>query len=67
LEDLDVDGKINGSYGSKVGGCGLDSSGSGEGPTVSSCERGNELSGSIKVGNFLTSWATTNLSKSALS
>jgi hypothetical protein len=33
----------------------LDSSGSGEGPVAGSCEHGNETSGSIKAGNFLTS------------
>jgi hypothetical protein len=32
--------------------CGLDSSGSGEGPVAGSCEHGNEPSGSIKGGEF---------------
>jgi hypothetical protein len=36
-----------------VGRCGLDSSGSGQGPVASSCEHDNELSGSIKGGEFL--------------
>jgi len=27
---------------------------------VSSCEHGNEPSGAIKAGNFLSSWGTTN-------
>jgi hypothetical protein len=30
------------------GRCGLDSSGSGQGPVAGCCEHGNELSGSIK-------------------
>jgi hypothetical protein len=36
-----------------VGGCGLDASGLGYGPFASSCEYGNELSGSIKGREFL--------------
>jgi hypothetical protein len=36
-----------------VGRCGLDESGSRQGPVVSSCEHGNEPSGSIKGGEFL--------------
>jgi hypothetical protein len=36
-----------------VGSCGLDSSGSGQGPMVASCEYGNEPSGSIKGREFL--------------
>jgi hypothetical protein len=36
-----------------VGGCGLDLSCSGPGPVAVSCERGNETSDSIKVGQFL--------------
>jgi hypothetical protein len=36
-----------------VGICGLDSSGSGEGPVADCCERGNELSGCIKWWEFL--------------
>jgi hypothetical protein len=36
-----------------VGRCGLDSSGSGQGPVVGSCEHGNYPSGSIKGGEFL--------------
>jgi hypothetical protein len=35
-------------------GCGLNSSGSGQGLVAVSCECGNKHSGSIKVGNFLT-------------
>jgi hypothetical protein len=37
-----------------VDGCGLNSSGSGQKPLADSCEKGNELSVSIKDGNFLT-------------
>jgi hypothetical protein len=37
--------------------CGLDSSGSEEGPVAVSCEHGNEPSSSIKAGNLLTSKA----------
>jgi hypothetical protein len=33
---------------------GLDLSGSGQRPVADSCEHGNELSGSINVGNFLS-------------
>jgi hypothetical protein len=33
---------------SKAGGCEMDSSGSGEGPVVRSCQHGNEPSGSIR-------------------
>jgi len=40
-------------YGNRVGRCGLDASGLGYGPLVSSCGNGNEASGSIKGGNFL--------------
>jgi hypothetical protein len=36
-----------------VGRCGLDSSGTGQGPVAVSCEHGNETSGSIKGGEFL--------------
>jgi hypothetical protein len=36
-----------------VGGCGLNSSGSGQGPVVASCKHGNETSGSIKCIKFL--------------
>jgi len=35
------------------GGCGLDSSGSGQGPLGGCCEHGNEPPGSIKGGEFL--------------
>jgi hypothetical protein len=35
--------------------CGLDSSGSGQGPVAGCCEHGNETSGSIKGGEFLLS------------
>jgi hypothetical protein len=37
--------------------CGLDSSGSGQGPVAGSCEHGNQLSGSIKFWEFLE-WLT---------
>jgi hypothetical protein len=33
--------------------CGLNSSGSGQGPVAGCCEHGNELPGSIKGGEFL--------------
>jgi hypothetical protein len=36
-----------------VGRCGLAASGLGQGPVVGSCEHGNELSVSIKGGEFL--------------
>jgi hypothetical protein len=36
-----------------LGRCGLHSSGSGQGPVAGSCEYGNELSGSIKGGEFV--------------
>jgi hypothetical protein len=36
-----------------VGRCGLDASGSGYEPVMGSCEHCNELSGSIKGGEFL--------------
>jgi hypothetical protein len=38
-----------------VGRCGLDSSGSVQGPVEGPCEYCNEPSGSVKGGNFLTS------------
>jgi hypothetical protein len=44
--------KTYGSEGNGVGGCGLDSFGTGQGQVASSCEHGNEPSGS---GYFLTS------------
>jgi len=37
----------------RVGYCGLDSSGSGQGPAAGSCQHGNEPSGSIKGKEFL--------------
>jgi hypothetical protein len=37
-----------------VGRCGLDSSGSGQGPVAGCCENGNEPLDSIKSGEFLT-------------
>jgi hypothetical protein len=40
--------------GNRVGGCGLDSSGLGQGPVVGSCEKANEPSGSIKCVEFLS-------------
>jgi len=36
-----------------MGGCGLDSSGSGQELVAGSCEHGNEPSGSMKGGEFL--------------
>jgi hypothetical protein len=36
-----------------VGRCRLDASGSGQGPVAACCENGNELSGSVKGGEFL--------------
>jgi hypothetical protein len=36
-----------------VGGCGLDSSGSGQSQVAGSCEHGNNPSGSVKGGDFL--------------
>jgi len=36
-----------------VGGCGLDSYGSGQGPVAGCCEHGNKPSGSIKDEEFL--------------
>jgi hypothetical protein len=38
-----------------VGRYGLDSSGLGQGPVAGSYEHGNEPSGTIKAGNFVTS------------
>jgi hypothetical protein len=38
-----------------VGSYGLNSAGSGQGPVAGFCERGNEASGLVKGGNFLTS------------
>jgi hypothetical protein len=35
-----------------VGNCGLDASGSGQGPIAGSCEHGNESSGSTKDREF---------------
>jgi hypothetical protein len=40
-------------FGSMVGRCGLDSSGSGQVPVAGSCEHCNESSDSIKGGEFL--------------
>jgi hypothetical protein len=55
LEDIGVGGKIILEYilGNGVGRCGLDSSGSGQGPFVGSCEQSNEPSGSIKGRKFI--------------
>jgi hypothetical protein len=39
--------------GNKAGGCGLDSSASGQRPVTGSCEHGNEPFGSIKGGEFV--------------
>jgi hypothetical protein len=46
-----------------VGWCGLDSSGSGHGPMVGSCEHGNELPSSIKGGEFLDQLSDNKLLK----
>jgi hypothetical protein len=46
-----------------VGGCGLNSSGTGQSPPVGCCQHGNEISGSIKAGNFLTSRETISFSR----
>jgi hypothetical protein len=54
-EDLGVDGRtiLNWILGNRVGGCGLDSSGTGQGPMAGSCEHVNKPFGSIKGGEFL--------------
>jgi hypothetical protein len=39
--------------GSRVGSCGLDACGSGYGPVAGSCEHGNDISGSLRGGEFL--------------
>jgi hypothetical protein len=51
-EDLGIHGSIILKWNS-VEGCGLDSSGSIQGPVASSCEHCNKSSGSIKGGEFL--------------
>jgi hypothetical protein len=48
LNNIKIDLKRN-----RVGRCGLNSSQSGLGPMVGSCEYGNEKVGSIKGGKFL--------------
>jgi hypothetical protein len=57
LGDLDVDARILLKWilKTKVLSCGLDLSGSGYCPVASSREYGNETSGSIRGGKFLTS------------
>jgi len=56
LEDLGVDGKIirvlKLTLGNRVGGCGLDASGSGQGLVAGPWEHDNEHSGSIQGGEF---------------
>jgi hypothetical protein len=55
LEDVGVDGRIILKWiseGERVIKCGLDSSGSGEGPVAGCCEHGNESSSSITGGGF---------------
>jgi hypothetical protein len=42
-------------------GCGLDSSGSGQGPVAGCCEHGNALLSSIKGGKFLNSFSRRTL------
>jgi hypothetical protein len=49
-----------------VGRFGLHSSGSGYGQVACSFETGNEPSGSIKGGEFLTNWTTISFSRRAL-
>jgi len=53
--DPDVDGRIiiDGCSGSGRGLWGLDGVGSGQGEVAGTCEYSNELSGSIKCGEFL--------------
>jgi len=51
-EELGIDGKLRGN---RVEGCGLDSSGSGQGPVINLCKHGNETLGPTKVENFLSS------------
>jgi hypothetical protein len=53
-ENITVDLKI------MVGGCKLDSTGSGWGPVVGFCEHGDEPLCVIKVGSFLTSCVIVN-------
>jgi hypothetical protein len=48
-----------------MGGCGLDSSGSGKGPVARSCEHGNEPSGSVKVEGFPECPRTTGFARKA--
>ena len=57
LENLAIGGRIvlKWIFRKWDGGHGLDCSGSRQGQVAGSCECGNELSGSIKWGNFLTS------------
>jgi len=45
--------KINIKVNLREGSCGLDASGSEEGPVAGSCDSGKESSGSIKGGEFL--------------
>jgi hypothetical protein len=56
LEDLDIDGSIILKWiFNSVGGCGLDSCESGKGSVMDCCEHGNDISSSIKGGEFLVS------------
>jgi hypothetical protein len=59
--DPDVDGRIilRGMFRKWEGLWGLDGAGSGYGQVAGTCEYGNELSGSINAGNFLTSCKTS--------
>jgi hypothetical protein len=55
LDDLDVNGRIILKYILRNRLCGLNSSGSGQGPVAGSCEHGNEPSGFVKARNLLIS------------
>jgi hypothetical protein len=53
LEDLNIDRDIKLDLKIRVGGFGLDSSGSGQGPVADSCVHNNEFSGPIRGRKFL--------------
>jgi hypothetical protein len=46
--------------------CELDSARLGQEPVMGSCEHGNELSGFLKMGNFVTGWANMGLKKDCI-